>query len=68
MIFIKSILALSLAALALAAPSAEPRQLNGTSYLLRISFHQTQNHAAILSDTVTGLEDVVSGVAASLTG
>jgi hypothetical protein len=68
MMFIKSILALSLAALALAAPSAEPRQLNGTSYLVRISFHQTQNHAAILSDTVTGLEDVVNGVAASLTG
>jgi hypothetical protein len=68
MMFIKSVLALSLAALALAAPSAEPRQLDGTSYLLRISFHQTQNHAAILSDTVIGLEDVIDGIAASLNG
>ena len=68
MMFIKSILTLSLAALALAAPSAEPRQLDGTSYLLRISFHRTQIHAAILSDTVTGLEDVVNGIAGSLTG
>jgi hypothetical protein len=68
MMFIKSILALSLAALALAAPSAEPRQLNGTSYLLRICFHRTQIHAAVLSDVVTGLDDVVDGVAASLTG
>ena len=68
MMFIKSILALSLAALALAAPSAEPRQLNGTSYLLRISFHQTQNHAAVLNGVLTGLEDTVAGVAASLTG
>jgi hypothetical protein len=68
MMFIKSILALSLAALTLAAPSAEPRQLNGTSYLLRVSFHRTQNHAAVLSGAVTGLEDVVDSVAASLTG
>ncbi len=68
MMFIKSILALSLAALALAAPSAEPRQLNGTSYLLRISLHQTQNHAAVLSGAVTGLEDAINGIAASLTG